>query len=185
MMRIRFLTLKGKNIVLLFAIVVIMVTLFYHQDVIETIASKRRLPIYSVACEDMKVSFTFDLAWGAEDILSIVDTLNRNDIRACFFTVGTWAEKNPEMIKLLYDNGMEIGNHSNSHMHVGKLSFKENIEDMKKCNEKIEKITNEKVKFYRGAYGEYSDEVIKAAESLDMQTIQWDIDVLDYLRKNA
>ena len=60
------------------------------------------------------------------------------------------------------------------------MSYEENIEDMMKCNQVIEEITNEKVLYYRGAYGEYSNEVILAAEDLGMQVIQWDVDTLDY-----
>lgn len=54
---------------------------------------------------------------------------------------------------------------------------------MRKCNELIEEITGEKVEYYRGAYGEYSNEVIVAAEDLGMQVIQWDVDTLDYTGK--
>lgn len=75
---------------------------------------------------------------------------------------------------------MEIGNHSDSHAHVNKLSYDENVQDMEKCNARIEEITGNKVKFYRGPYGEYNNTVIKAAESLGMNVIQWDVDTLDY-----
>lgn len=54
---------------------------------------------------------------------------------------------------------------------------------MKRCNELIEEITDKKVKYYRGAYGEYSNEVIMAAEELGMKVIQWDVDTLDYTGK--
>ena len=70
-----------------------------------------------------------------------------------------------------------------NHAHVAQLSYEENLEDMKRCNELIEGITGKKVKYYRGAYGEYSNEVIVAAEELRMQVIQWDVDTLDYTGK--
>ena len=65
------------------------------------------------------------------------------------------------------------------------MSYEENFEDMKKCNELIEEIIGEKVEYYRGAYGEYSNEVIVAAENLGMQVIQWDVDTLDYMEKTV
>ncbi len=154
----------------------------YHR-VLEVYSSNKLLPIYSVAREDMQVALTFDCAWEAEDIDRIIQILNANDVKACFFTVGTWVEKNPEAVRKIFENGMEIGNHSNTHGHVGKMNYEENLEDMKRCNQKIEALTDEKVKFYRGAYGEYSNEVIRAAKDLGMQVIQWDIDTLDYTGK--
>lgn len=77
----------------------------------------------------------------------------------------------------------KYGNHTLNHAHVAQLSYEENLEDMKRCNELIEDITGNKVKYYRGAYGEYSNEVIVAAEELGMQVIQWDVDTLDYTGK--
>ena len=148
-MKNQFWVLHGKTVLGVAFILSMLIGLIIHDTAVETVSSQKLLPIYSVSCEDMKVALTFDCAWGAGDVAQIVDTLNKNDVRACFFTVGTWVEKNPEAVNLLVDNYMEIGNHSNSHAHVGKLSYEENLEDMKKCNEKISKITGEKVRYYR------------------------------------
>lgn len=156
---------------------------FIVSEVIETNANSRLLPIYSVEKEDKVVALTFDCAWGADDIPDIINTLNKNDVKAAFFMVGDWIEKNPEAVKLMHENGMDIGNHSDSHAHVNNLSLDANIEDMKKCNEKIKKITGEETKLYRGPYGEYNNTVITAAENLNMKVIQWDIDTLDYTGK--
>ncbi len=54
---------------------------------------------------------------------------------------------------------------------------------MKKCNEKITKITEKPVQFYRGPYGEYNNTVIKASKACQMEVIQWDVDTLDYQGK--
>lgn len=153
-------------------------------NVIETVSANKLLPIYSVETVDKRVAITFDCAWGADDINEIIDTLEFNNIYATFFTVGTWVKKYPEAVQSLSESGMEIGNHSDAHAHVNKMSFDENVQDMEKCNSRIEEIIGEKVKFYRGPYGEYNNTVIKAAESLNMKVIQWDVDTLDYTRKN-
>lgn len=122
---------------------------------------------------------------GAADIPAIIRTLEENEVVATFFTVGTWVEKYPEAVKQLSDAGMAIGNHSYSHAHVNRLSYGENLADMTKCNEIIEKITGEKVKWYRGPYGEYNNTVIAVAEELHMKVIQWDVDTLDYEGKTV
>lgn len=154
-------------------------------EVIETATSNRLLPIYSVETEDKMVALTFDCAWGADDIPDIINTLNKNDVKAAFFMVGNWIEKYSDAVKLMYESGMDLGNHSDSHAHVNNLSFEANIEDMKKCNERIKNITGEDVKLYRGPYGEYNNTVISAAEKLNMKVIQWDVDTLDYTGKTA
>lgn len=154
------------------------------KNVIETSSKEAKLlPIYSVERVDKWVALTFDCAWGADDIDSIIETLNKNDVKATFFTVGDWVKKYPEAVKSLSEADMEIGNHSDTHPHVNKMSYSENTLDMENCNNKIEEITGQKVKFYRGPYGEYNNTVIRAAENLGMKVIQWDIDTLDYKDK--
>lgn len=158
---------------------------FVVSDVMETTANNRLLPIYSVETADKMVAITFDCAWGADDIPDIINTLNKNDVKAAFFMVGDWIEKYPDAVELMHENGMDIGNHSDSHAHVNNLSYEANIADMNKCNDKIKKITGEDVKLYRGPYGEYNNTVITAAEKLNMKVIQWDVDTLDYTGKTA
>lgn len=75
---------------------------------VETGSKNRLLPIYSVEIDKKQVALTFDCAWGADDIPSIIEVLNKNNVKATFFTVGDWVSKYPDVIKALYDAGMEI-----------------------------------------------------------------------------
>lgn len=177
--------LRNLTILVCLLIVTIFLSGYFTNHTIEVVAQNRLLPIYSVETSEKKVALTFDCAWGADDVEQIIDILYNNDIFATFFTVGTWVDKYGEQVKKLSDAGHEIGNHSDDHAHVNNLSYDANISDMKKCNEKIENITENKVKFYRGPYGEYNNVVIKAAEELSMKVIQWDVDTLDYMGKTA
>ncbi|MBO5348322.1 MAG: polysaccharide deacetylase family protein [Clostridia bacterium] len=75
---------------------------------------------------------------------------------------------------------MKFGNHSNTHPHVNNLTYEKNVSEIEECSKKIESITNKKPVLYRGPYGEYNNTVLKAAESLNNKTIQWNLDTLDY-----
>ena len=94
--------------------------------------------------------------------------------------VGDWVEKFPKEVKKIADSGHSIGNHSDTHPHVNELSLEKNKEQIRKCSDRIEKITGQKTNLYRGPYGEYNNTVIKAAEEESHKTIQWSIDTLDY-----
>ena len=94
--------------------------------------------------------------------------------------VGDWIEKFPEAVKKISEAGHEIASHSDTHPHVNNLSYEENIEEIEKSNEKIEKITGNRTNIYRPPYGEYNDTVIKAAEDKGYYCIQWNLDTLDY-----
>lgn len=165
------------TVVILFVIA----TTFTNGKTVETAATEsKKLPIYSVKTEDKKIALTMNCAWDAEDIDSILTTLEKCNVKITFFMVGDWVEKYPEAVKKISDKGHEIANHSNTHPHVNQLSLEKNREEIKACNEKIEKITGKIPILYRGPYGEYNNTVVTAAEEEKMKTIQWSLDTLDY-----
>lgn len=141
---------------------------------------QKLLPIYNVQTEENKVAFTMNCAWNADDIDSILKTLQENDVKITFFMVGDWIEKFPEAAQKISEAGHEIASHSDTHPHVNNLSYEKNIEEIEKSNDKIEKITGSRTKIYRAPYGEYNDTVIKAAQDKGYYTIQWNLDTLDY-----
>ncbi len=156
-------------------------TIINRKDgIIATSASSKELPVYSVDTKEKKIALTMNCAWNADDIDSILDTLSKNKIHITFFMVGDWVDKYPEYVKKISDNGHEIANHSNTHPHVNQLNIDKNIEQIKLCSEKIEKITGNKTTLYRGPYGEYNNTVIQAAQNQNHITIQWSLDTLDY-----
>ena len=75
---------------------------------------------------------------------------------------------------------MKSGTHSNTHPHVNKLSYEENVEQLEKSNEKIENLIGQKTNLYRTPYGEYNNTEIQSAEDKGYYSIQWNLDTLDY-----
>ena len=152
-----------------------------NQNTVQTSATnQKRLPIYNVETNENKVALTMNCAWNADDIDSILETLKNNDTQITFFMVGDWIEKFLDAVKKISEAGHEIASHSDTHPHVNNLSYEENIEEIKKSNEKIEKITGSRTNIYRPPYGEYNNTVIKAAEDKGYYCIQWNLDTLDY-----
>lgn len=151
------------------------------QEVIQTAArTSKLLPIYSVETNEKNIALTINCAWNADDIDTILDTLSKYKIHVTFFMVGDWVDRFPEAVKKISESGHEIGNHSDTHPHVNNLTLEKNCEQIKKCADKIEKITGKRTILYRGPYGEYNDIVIKSAENENHITIQWSLDTLDY-----
>ncbi len=94
--------------------------------------------------------------------------------------VGFWVDKFPESVKALSDAGHEIMNHSNDHAHFSKLSSDQIVANITACNKKIAAVTGVTPTLFRCPYGEYDDHVIKTLKSMGMNTIQWDVDSLDW-----
>ena len=142
--------------------------------------AKKNLPIYCVDTDEKKVAISFDAAWGADDTDDLLNILENNDVKATFFLCGSWVDKFPEEVKKIYENGHEIGNHSNTHPHGSKISLEENKKEIMEVHKKIKDLTGYEMDLYRPPFGEYNDTVLNAAKELGYHTIQWDIDSLDW-----
>ena len=149
-------------------------------ELIQTMSKSKLVPIYNVQTEEPKVAFTMNCAWNADDIDSILATLEKHKVHITFFMVGDWVDKYPEAVKKISDAGHEIANHSDGHKHVNDLSLEDNEKEITICSDKIKKITGKSTTLYRGPYGEYNNTVIQAAENQKHVTIQWSLDTLDY-----
>ncbi|MPM96546.1 Peptidoglycan-N-acetylmuramic acid deacetylase PdaC [bioreactor metagenome] len=146
------------------------------KNVIAAAAPKRDLPIYNVDRQELVCALTFDAAWGNEDTDELISILGLYDIKATFFVVGQWVDKYPESVKALSDAGHEVMNHSNTHPHLPQLSREKIIEEITKCDEKIEKVTGVRPTLTRPPYGDYNDKVVSTLRSIGHFTIQWDVD---------
>ncbi len=134
------------------------------------------LPIYSVDTAEKKVAVTFNAAWGAEDIDSILDTLKMYDCRCTFFLVGTWAEKYPEQARKIKEAGHEIASHGYDHAHYAALSEAEMRADMDKCEAILKEITGADISLFRAPYGEYTESLVRLCNETGRYSIQWDVE---------
>lgn len=63
------------------------------------------------------VYLTFDDGPDSENTPAVLSILKSNNIKATFFVIGTEVEKNPELLKQIYQEGHSIGNHSYNHVY--------------------------------------------------------------------
>lgn len=147
--------------------------------------ASKKLPIYSVAREDNKLSISFDAAWGSEFTRGILDILDQYEIKTTFFVVQFWVEENPEMAREIVNRGHEIGNHSATHPEVGNLSAAEIEEEVMSTHNTIKEVTGFDAKLFRPPFGHYSGPMLEKIESLGYSIIQWDVDSLDWKERGA
>lgn len=143
-------------------------------------AEKRLVPIYSVERSDNYVSISFDAAWGADKTEKILDICDQYNIKVTFFLVSFWMEKFPEMVKEISDRGHEIGTHSKTHPQMSKLSADKINYELKQSSDLITQITGKPVEVFRPPFGDYNNTLLNCATALNLYTIQWSIDSLDW-----
>ncbi|MGN7117201.1 polysaccharide deacetylase family protein [Lysinibacillus odysseyi] len=131
------------------------------------------------------VALTFDDGPHPKGTPAILQTLKEYNVKATFFMMGIQAEKFPDMVKQVADQGHEIGNHTYSHPNARKRTTAEMIEEVNKTNEMIERAAGKKPVLFRPPYGIYTSELLEYTEKNGISTILWSVDSLDWESKNA
>ncbi|WP_429999014.1 polysaccharide deacetylase family protein [Metabacillus fastidiosus] len=137
-------------------------------------------PIYRGHPDKPMVSFAINVAWGNEYIPNMLTTLNKHHVKATFFLEGRWAKENPEMAKMIVDAGHEIGNHSYRHPDMSKITSASIREELAKTNDVIKATTEQKVTLFAPPSGSFRKEVVDIAAEMDMKTILWTVDTVDW-----
>ena len=127
-----------------------------------------------------EVALTFDD--GPDDVFTplILDKLQKYDVKATFFLLGSNIEKFPEMAKQIAAAGHVIGNHTYSHPKLTEMSDEDYHDQIQKSDEIIQKLVGYKPRFFRPPYGAISESQVQWATAQKMMVIQWSIDTLDW-----
>ncbi len=137
-------------------------------------------PVYRGNPEKPMAAFIINVAWGNEYIPDILETLKKHQVYATFFLEGRWVKNNPKLAKMIVEAGHEVGNHSYSHPDMKSLQTSKVKDELKRTNDIIEVTTGEKVKWFAPPSGSYRDEVVEIADEMDMRTIMWSVDTIDW-----
>jgi probable sporulation protein (polysaccharide deacetylase family) len=139
-------------------------------------------PIYQGDENIKAMALTCNVFWGEEYIGRMLDIFKEKNVQATFFIGGTWAEKFPDLVKKISEQGHEIGSHGYSHPHPDSLSRQENLQDISRAEKIIADLTGKKPRLYAPPYGERGPAVLEAAQELGYRTVLWSIDTVDWQR---
>lgn len=76
------------------------------------------------------MSLTFDDGGSVENVKSVLETLDKYEVHASFFFLGSFIEQNPELLKAIADKGHIFRNHSYSHPYFTKVSYNKIISEL-------------------------------------------------------
>lgn len=145
-----------------------------------TSSGDRKIPIYSVGTDQPKVSLSFDAAWGNEDTGILLDILAKYNVKATFFMTGGWVESYPDDVKAIAAAGHDLGNHSQDHKQMSRLSAGECETQILDVHDKVKELTGTDMILFRPPYGDYNNQLIEVAGGLGYHVIQWNVDSLDW-----
>ena len=136
-------------------------------------------PISKLASGGRAVALTFDDGPNPEATPAILDSLRARGVKATFFILGRHAERWPDLVKRVAQEGHAIGNHGYFHR---KLHFKSPAyvrDDLTRGTTMIERASGATPALFRAPHGFRSPWVTAIASSLGQRTVGWSLGVWD------
>ena len=140
--------------------------------------------IYRKAENGNGVSLMFNVYWGEKEVYRILEILEKKDAKATFFIGGSWADDNTACLKEIVKKGHEIGNHGYFHKDHEKMNETQNENEISSCNRFIELAIPYKITLFAPPSGAYNNATLTACKKLNMQTILWTKDTIDWRDKD-
>jgi peptidoglycan/xylan/chitin deacetylase (PgdA/CDA1 family) len=126
------------------------------------------------------VALTFDDGPTPGGTDAILDILRRANIPATFFVIGENAERHPDLLRRIRDEGHIIANHTWHHHHHAWLgSRKYWCDEILRTDDLIEKIVGIRPLFFRPPIGIKTPLTLSVAHQSHHQTITWSIRARD------
>lgn len=154
-------------------------------EYIKNVKPSLMIPITKRNLEDFAnkklIAFTFDDGPSYKATNKLLDNLDKYDARVTFFVMGNRINEYADTLKRASSMGNLIGSHTYSHKNLLKLDNFAIIDEIRKTNDNIKKITNQDNIYLRPPYGNINSNIKKIA---NMHTILWDLDTEDWKYKD-
>ncbi len=128
------------------------------------------------------IYLTFDSGYENGCTGKILDTLKKHNVKAAFFLVGNYIERNADLVRRMVEEGHTVGNHTMHHYDMSKIgdkaTFTKELGDLEALFK--EATGKDLPKFYRPPQGIYSEDNLKMAQELGYKTVFWSLAYVDW-----
>lgn len=111
-----------------------------------------------------------------------MDVLEKYNVPATFFVLGSKIKGNEYILKRMVSSGMEIGNHTFNHLILTRYKEDKIKNEIESTSSLIFEVTGKYPNLVRPSYGIVNR---KVSELLDYPIIIWDVDTLDWKYHNS
>lgn len=138
------------------------------------------------AASAQNFALTFDDGPHPVHTSALLDWLKQNRIRATFFVLGQNAERYPDLVKRMVQEGHEVGNHSWSHPNLRLMSPAKMLAEVRRAHDLITRLTGRAPALFRPPYGALSASQRRLIEKeFRYQVVLWTVDTQDWKLRNA
>lgn len=184
-MKIYFIPFNKKSLIIVGMIILVLIVIFMFLFFsLKSTSSFSHKPIYEVETAKDEIALTCNVVWGTEYVPDMLNILKNEDVKMTFYIGGKWAEENPDLLKKIYSQGHEIGNHGYDHKKPSETSDADNKSEITQAEKVIEDIIDTKTKLFAPPYGDIDERTAEIAENLGYKVIMWNIDTIDWKYKD-
>ncbi len=127
------------------------------------------------------LALTFDDGPNPITTPQILDELERQNVHASFFVIGTRAVTMPQILQRMYKDGDEIGNHSWTHPDLTKLNAQQIQEQVNLTQAAVMSAGLPAPALFRPPYGAVNSTV---RDTIPMTLAMWNVDPVDWENKD-
>lgn len=137
--------------------------------------------IYVGNSKDKTIYLTFDAGYENGYMKKILKTLKEKNVKACFFIVGNYIQRNPELVKEMIKEGHIVANHTNHHKDPRTLSKDELTYEITSLEKMYKDVTGKEMKkYFRPPEGSFNENVLTYANELGYKTVFWSLAYNDW-----
>lgn len=132
-----------------------------------------------------ELALTFDDGPNPKWTPRLLDLLGEHGVKATFFLLGSRAQAEPELVRRIASEGHLIGNHSWGHPNLALSGANKIREELALTSHALERITGERVRYFRPPFGARRPVVFRIARSLGLRVVTWNAMTSDWGEPSA
>lgn len=170
--------LKLFNVTIIILMLITITLIYTNQSRIVWL--DKLLPITDVKTNENVVAIACNVYEGKDEINKMLKILNKKNIKISFFIGGIWAQNNKDMLMVLKNSNQDIQNHGYYHKLPTRISVSKNIMEIKATEDLIYKACGERTNLFEPPSGDYDENTLTIANSIQYKVITWSIDTIDW-----
>jgi peptidoglycan/xylan/chitin deacetylase (PgdA/CDA1 family) len=130
------------------------------------------------------VTLAINVGAGFEPATEMLDILREKGVRTTFFVMGWWADRNPDLLRRIADEGHEVASHGHTVFDLTTVSNAAVAADLEAADASISAATGRSTRPLWSPSAGYRDARVRlVAASLGYRPILWTLDSLDWTRE--
>lgn len=127
--------------------------------------------VWEIQTKEKVVALTFDDGPHPKYTEQVLNLLEQYGAKGTFFLVGEHAEKNPQVVFRMYEEGHEIANHTYTHPFT--KSVPKIMKEIKQTDDTIFSITGYSPNLFRPVEGQYTDQLVAEVVKEGYKIVMW------------